>query len=464
MRTRNAGAGALLLLMCSAASAADQLKGLNEQFEAAARAANSSLIAPAMATAGIALALQWILSHWKEIFEGDMSKMFVKSIACITWFAASVYLLKHMDMFSTMFSKYLDLAAKLAGAGNGVTVSMQPGDVIFNGIAVLVKVNWAITKAAAVGATSEYTGIVGEISKAAQNLNPLGNLLVILLTVFADVFIFLCYMIIAASVFMARIEFWLMFAVAPLAISLIPLQAFREQGFAPIKGLISLGLRLIILAVIVGVANAFSLTLVDLLDKGLPANEYLFVPVWSFLAGVCMCAICAGYAGKIASSIASGSASFSGADIIGGGAKIAATAAVGAAAVGGAVAGGSAIAGGAANAGRGALSMLQKGGELINKLSGGPSAPVGAGGAAPASALGGSPIQARPSAESAFEGNSSAAVPGSGSDSGGANGTAGIGGTDNGLGKQFQNFSNNGHKAGQTDAPTEIKMNLSGGD
>lgn len=457
MRNRYFAAAVLLLLMSASAIAADQVAGLMEQFETATTNVNKSLIKTALMTAGAAVSLQWIASHWKEIFNNDLSSLFAKTIGCISWFGFSVYLINHQDMLSDAFNSYMKLATKVAGSAAGETVSLAPGDILWDGISIMLKTNWAIQKANFTGATSEYSGAIGEISKTLQNLNPFGAIVVTLMMLFADIFMFVCYIVIAASVFMARVEFWLMFSVAPLAISLISLQALRDQGIAPLKGLISVGLRLVILGVITGVTNAYSKNLIVLLDKGLPADEYLFVPVWSFMGGLCICAIVAGYAGKIASSIASGSASFSGADVIGGAGKIAATAAVGTAAVAAVATGGGAAIGAMAGAGKSAMSGLKTGLDMLNKFSGAAGSSGGAGGGEGSAFdkamkdFGGPAIQQRPTGEA----------------SAGKTPAAGIGGTggQSGTAQSLDKLANNAHKAGQGDAAaTEIKINLGGGD
>lgn len=323
--------------------------GVMQNFRSATESINTQLVAPALITATAALTLQWILTYAKEVFNGDLSNTLAKAVGLISWFGFAVLLIKSQTEFGSYFEQYAGLAASLSGLSD---VQFSPGHLIDNATMVIAKVNEAFERGA-----NRHFWQVGS------------NMFAALMLVFANIFTYIAFLVIALSVFVAQLEFWVMFSVAPLAFALIPLSAFRDQGFAPIKGLISLGLRIIILGIITAVVNRLTDTLVTTMNS-VDLNGYAsaFDPVWHYLAGMAACAMMAITAGKIAAAIASGSASFSGADAIRGGLQMASVAAVGTAAVaGGALAAKSAMSAvkdGAYGAGHGVGKML---GEFANR-------------------------------------------------------------------------------------------------
>jgi hypothetical protein len=138
--------------------------------------------------------------------------------------------------------------------------------------------------------------------------------------------------VLALSVFMVQLEFWMMFAVAPLIFGLLPLSAFRDQGMAPLKGVMAMGLRIILLGTTIGVAKLATDSMVaKISDPNLPPLNLMgpdMTQLYFVIVGVAAMAISSG---KIAASIASGSASFSGSDAIRTGTTIVQTATAGAA-------------------------------------------------------------------------------------------------------------------------------------
>lgn len=326
--------------------------GMMANFKSATSAINSQLVAPALATASAALILQWVATHWKDVFTGDISNTLAKSVGVISWYGFAVFLINHQSEFGSYFDKYTALAGSLSNLNS---VQFSPGGLIDNAVGLVKASNVAFSKA-----SDTHWWQVGD------------NMFAALLLAFANIFTFLSFLVIALSVFVAQLEFWMMFSVAPLAFALIPLAAFRDQGIAPIKGLMSLGLRIVILGVVVSIANKLTNDLINLFNAGLPSGDSIYDPVWYYLAGMAACAMMALSAGKIASSIASGSASFSGSDAIQGGMKMATTAAMGAAAVTGAAA----LAGKIEKSGAAGAMGHSAGKGMGNLLSGGPS-PLG---------------------------------------------------------------------------------------
>lgn len=408
---------------CVISTTGDMTGGVMCQFKAAATQINQKLINPAIATACAAIMLQWILSYWKDLFKPDLTDMLLKGAGLITWFGATVLLIMNMDRMSSMFTSYLALAGSLSSLS---AAQFSPGGVIDKALDAISATNTAFQGAA-----------------PGSMLDVAANMFAALMLMFANIFTFGAGLVVALSLFVAILEFWIMFSVAPLAFGLIPLSAFRDQGFAPIKGLISLGLRVLILGVVVAVFGSLTDVVIQAMNskKGVGDASALMGAVWYYLAGLAGCAMMALSAGKIASAIASGSASFSGSDAIRGGMQLTTTAAAGAGAVvagkallgaaGGSVAntlGGAPRAGSAYDAGKAMGNMLSSGPGLGVSPSGGSgfgqplqSRP----GAAPSG--GGSPSTAGTS-PSASPSASSGSAPTGGAEPAGDASSAGIGG------------------------------------
>lgn len=403
----------------------ETLTSILSTLEASSRATNRALVDAGLKTLAAAIALQWILTHWKELFQGELTSILAKSVGLITWAGAGYWLIGNQDKFYELFNQYLGLARSLSG------VQFDPVSIWGNGIQLQADL-----------AVGFYTRNGDGVWEMVKNILPGLGILVACLLILA------AYGLVALSVLVAMAEFWMMMAVAPLAIALIGLNAMRDQGFAPIKGLMSVGLRIIILGVIVKTLGTVHTTALSAF-RTLPADEPMTV-VWYTLGGVFACAIMALYSGKIASGIASGSASFSGSDAIRGGMAMAqttgtavtaaATAATGVAAVGAAGGGaarsmaermGSMARGGAVGvspAASGSSSHSNAGGGVFGGSVGKPPPPPGAGdvfksmgGESNASANG-----PRSSSGEAAAANSGAASSGENASGGGNVGGSGI--------------------------------------
>lgn len=380
-------------LFCSLAWAADapSVNTVMDNFRNAGLSINSQLVKPAISTAAIALSLQWIISHWKDIFNSDLSNTIAKTVGMMSWFGLTVALIQHQDLLTKIFDGYVSLSGQLAGiSGNDFT----PWAVINEGRQVMDATHEAVGKMAG---NSAYA--IGE------NVLAAGTLLVV------DMILMICFFVIALSLFVTTIEFYMMFSIAPLAFGLIPLAAFRDQGMAPIKGVISIGLRLLILAVVVAVAKQLSGALIASLADGISGTGSIMSRCMEYHAGIGGCAVMAFSAGKLAAAIASGSASFSGSDAMRAGMQLGTTAAVGVGAA-------AAVGVGAAAATGKASSALPGLGKAAGQATGALMKMGGAQASSPGG-FGGSPVQQRPSAENTARANAATSQP------------AGIGGSEN---------------------------------
>lgn len=293
-----------LALLASGAALADPASSMPtvmEQLQSTARTANADITKLAIKTLGAALLLQWIITNWKEVFSGEISSMMAKAAGSITWAGITLWVMDNQSILSDMFSGYLQMANSISG------VDFNPSAIWSNGVNLQNNLIAGFNKGT--GADSLFGAI--------KNLLP-GLMLMV-----ACIFILISYAVVAFSVLISIAEFWLMFAVTPIAIAMMGLSAFRDQGMAPLKGVISLGLRIIILGLIVRILGSVQDAATSAF-LNLPSTDPMEV-VWFTLGGVFACAMMAFNAGKIASGIASGSASFSGSDAIKGGMQMAQT-------------------------------------------------------------------------------------------------------------------------------------------
>lgn len=404
---------ALLLVASYALADTYNVDNVVKNFEIASTGISAKLVTLAKQTVVSAALLQWTINYSKEIFGNHDAKDYLgKGVMLIMWFGISIGMIEHVDFMAHLFKKYASLAGDISGVSAG---DFTPWGVVRKGKSVVDATHAGI--AAKLGGNWWAFG---------TNFLAAGALLI------CDVIVIVAFMILGLSLFVVNVEFWLIFAVTPLALALIPLSAMRDQGIAPLKGLLSVGLRVLILGVIIAVAQSLSDTLIAAISAngipGDPESGSVLSRMMEYHAGMLGCAAMAIYSGKIASAIASGSATFTGSDAMAaGGAMVAGGAAMyaGAAAVGGAALSGASGAKGLASA-------------ASNALSKGASNPFvsPSGGAIPGagnSGIGGfgQPLQNRP----AWEGNASGGANNGTSASGvGATGASNQEGGDSGGG------------------------------
>lgn len=304
---------------------------------------NNQCVQPALSTAIAALTFQWIITFYKELFNGDLSSSLFKSVGLITWLGIAITLINNQSTYlPDLFDGYVKLICRVAG---------------------LTQSDFSLT-----GILSMATSIIkaNHVAIINQTNNPLDivvNLVLSLQLVGFDILTLITFFVVAIAVAMVQLEFWMMFAVAPLAFGLIPLAAFRDQGMAPIKGLMSLGMRVIILGAIISAAKFISANLLDLIQTPGTSYAMLGMEMNAVMLAMVMIAVLAFQSGKIASDIASGTASFSGSDAIRTGMSIAQTTGLGVAAVGVAA---SATTSAVKNTVGGAASMFEKAAERFS--------------------------------------------------------------------------------------------------
>lgn len=290
------------ILFCGAAVAdAPSIDTVMHNFDTAANSVSQKLVTTAKRTALAALLLQWLLSYWKDMFSGaEIPSIIGKMVGMMMWCGASIWMIDNIDLMNVLYKQYLALAGEISGLQSG----FSPLSIIRKGQDVVSATHDALAKKA--GASWYAFG---------ENVLAAGSLIV------TDVVILGAFFVLALSLFMVSVEFSMILAVTPLSLALIPLSALRDQGIAPLKGLLSVGLRVLILGVVMAVAQSLSDTVIASMQaKGIDGAQgsSILSRMFEYLAGILGCAVMSIYSGKIAAAIASGSASFSGADLVSG--------------------------------------------------------------------------------------------------------------------------------------------------
>lgn len=122
--------------------------------------------------------------------------------------------------------------------------------------------------------------------------------------------------VIAFRIFMISIETKIVIALSPISFALMGLNALRDQGFAPIKYLIAMGYRVLVLGAILAAMTSFSAALVAVFQN-LPASNSSSVwpPIWAAAIGYSLLGALAWNANSIAAHLASGSSAMTSADL-----------------------------------------------------------------------------------------------------------------------------------------------------
>lgn len=319
---------ALLLVMVSFPVLAQDTPDVSivNSVTAAINSAAGNLIMPkAIAWLSSLMAMQFVLTNIGLLKSGaDIEAVFGKLIGSFMWFGFCFYLISNGPDFIN--SVGVDLLNTFAPNLPG------PGSIITSTLAL------CSTLLAAIAITG--TSVVGTGNSAVANV-----LILVMLTVFS------VGMFMAIKIMMLSLELALVVMLSPLSFSLLGLNALKDQGIAPLKSLISLAYRIILMGIL---CTAFGAVVTVAGDK-LTSIEWANPAQWGEALKVILAALCAypviAYfvykSDSIAATLASGSTNMGTADV--------ATAAAAGAAVGAA-----ATTGGAnitAGASRGAQSM-----------------------------------------------------------------------------------------------------------
>jgi type IV secretion system protein TrbL len=298
---------------------------------------------------GIFATLQFLITNYGLLkSDSDMQAVIAKLVGAVAWVGICLYLIENgPDFLRASGDQFMGLVG---------TDLPSPGNIMARTTGVT----------AATGALALTVGAVSNVG---------GQLLL-----YVTLGVFVLGAFFALKIFMLQLEVALVALLAPLSFALLGLNTLRDQGIAPLKSLISLAYRIVLLSVILAgygqvstvVVNALaSFTYESILESG-GIGKFLDV----ILSG-CFAYILLGYlvykADSIAASLASGSTSMSTADV----AQAAATGA----AVGAALHAAGALGAGAAGSAPSSINEFMKSLSTSGSVSN--AGPVGVGGGAP---------------------------------------------------------------------------------
>lgn len=308
MRVKPIAAGIAMLLVSSIAFSYEtpvDLVGKALQESLAAIAANLQTIAIRLLIAF--LMLQWAIDGIGMFMHGEVTfeRALAKFATVIFWGGFCMYLLADAGGGQTNLGKFmrdtidyfLGMANQWTGARGG---SFDTVDILMIGLDSYSKVGIAVGKATA-------TNVVNLVASVA--FPPLA-----IMTTLA-VFAVICLIVgscayIALKVFLVKIQVAIWICVAPLAVAMLGLKGLRDNGFSPLKALLGLVFRIIVLAAIVStlriMAESFA-THIDNLSFGVAAD--IITPMIAAAFGFLLIAFLTHQADEVAASISSGAIS-----------------------------------------------------------------------------------------------------------------------------------------------------------
>lgn len=286
----------LLLVILLAASApafaveqASATALVQSALNTAAAAVFKDLQSWAIAWLGSFLLLQLTFTNIKHLFEhSEMPAVLGKLSAGLAWGGISLYIFVNGAEFITGVSNFL--LTKASGLTGGTP--FDPSYPVDLGI------NMA----------SELLGALDKSQSFLDKLNPFPAMMMGL----ASIGILVVCAIIGYKIFMIFIETKIVIALSPLSFALLGLDAFREQGFAPLKYLISLAYRVLIMAAILAAMTSVSKVIVASF-KTLPAvtDPSVWPPIFAAVIAMGMLGAFAHRSDSIAAMLSSGTSNMS---------------------------------------------------------------------------------------------------------------------------------------------------------
>ena len=272
-------------------AADDVFPEMSAQMQKSASDVANKLVPYAVRLVGVLFIIQFAIRNHKAAFTiDDPKQLLAKLVFPIIWLGFLFYLINNSyPVLNAIFSSFLQLG-KIAAGG----VDLQPGNIMWNGIALQNNM---------VKAYNDATGASDGLMNAFKYFFPSMMLSV------ACLLILLSFFLIALATAIATLEFYLILAAAPIAFAMGGLDALKQSSIAPLQTMLSIGYRLIILGVIVGVMNGQLMTW-HTSFKAVTASN--MTPIWVVVFGCMLGAVAAFSAGKIAGALASGQSNISG--------------------------------------------------------------------------------------------------------------------------------------------------------
>lgn len=268
---------------------------------------------------GAFMLIQMIWTFVGQLSKGaDLEGVFAKLTGTLIWAGFCIYVFENGAPFIKNVSN------EFLAFGSG-TVAFDPTAPLNKGIEVASSLLEQLDKT---------QGIF-------QSLNPFPSIMMGIVCVV----ILATSALIAFKILMVFVETKIVIALSPLSFALLGIDALREQGFAPLKYLISLAYRIAIYVGILITVAAFSTEIIKEFSM-LPAmsDPSVWPPIWAASFGYALLFGVAWKADSIATMLASGSSQMSTGDA-------AAVGAVAGAAAAATVSGGSSVVSGAKSAG-----------------------------------------------------------------------------------------------------------------
>ncbi|MDD2742229.1 MAG: hypothetical protein PHV02_08140 [Rhodocyclaceae bacterium] len=295
-----------LLAISSAAFAQDGAipilqKGLSQSLDKVF----AQLQSVAVTWLGLFILVQFIFTNIQLIIREadiDVGKVFSKLMGSLFWFGICIYIFDNGSDFIKNVGGYI-----IRQATGSTGVSFDPVEPIHKGIEI----------------TSTLLATVDKTQSVLQSLNPfpaimMGVISIVILAVAA---------LLAFKILMVFIETKMIIALSPLSFSLLGLNAFRDQGLAPLKYLVSMAIRMFLYGAVLSAMGIFSEALIAQF-KALPSSNSssIWPPIWAAAMGFAALGAVALRVDHVAAVLASGSSQISTGDAVAAGAAAGAAA------------------------------------------------------------------------------------------------------------------------------------------
>jgi len=283
--------------LSAGANAADINSILDAAADSATQAISAELQKSAIVVLSSLVMIQYIITISGALKSGaEIERLITAKLGgSIMWFAFCFYAVMSGPEFIDDLSKFFyGVAEKIAGTPIDAFAVWKKGIVLQNNLVV---------------AFNSATGT--------DSANPVAAAFSAVKSIFPAIFMFsVCAIILIAagtvafSILLAKIELMVMIATSPFSFAFLGLDALRDQGIAPLKYVIALGYRILILGVVVKVmavvATQITTVFKAIADNPTDNPTSIWVPVLSALFGYIICGVFAFQAKSIAGSLASG--------------------------------------------------------------------------------------------------------------------------------------------------------------
>ncbi|VGO09311.1 Conjugative transfer protein TrbL [plant metagenome] len=269
----------------------DPFQQTDASMQAASLAVADKLAPYGFRLLGLLFIIQLALRHGKQMFAGtELTQILAKLVFSVIWIGFLMWLINsHFYVLNAIFSSFQTLGGIAAGG-----VDISPGKIMSVGIQLQNNLGASYNDA-----TGANDGLVAALKHFFPSL----------MMMVACVSIMVSFFVIALAVAIATLEFYMIVAAAPIAFAMGGLDALKQSSISPLQAMLSIGYRVLILGVIVGVIGT-QVGAWDAAFKTVKINDW--TPIWTVVFGSLLGAVAAFSAGKIAAALASGQSNISG--------------------------------------------------------------------------------------------------------------------------------------------------------